>query len=344
MGIRTRPGPGVWFPTVRTGTGTDVFTETLVAGLMARGVPAEITWLPLRAEYAPWTVAAPCRPPWAQLAHVNTWLHPRFLPADIPVVATLHHAIHQPVLTAHKGLPRSLYHRYWVRPIERATISRADTVVAVSRFAAESARRNVVDRPMLVVANGVDTTQFTPAARESHSPFRLLYVGGWKKLKGVDLLPAIMRELGEGFELFYTGGAPAPSGGVGSRVPKNMHNLERLIGRDAVANAMRDADALVFPSLSEGFGLVAAEAMACGLPVIASRGSSLEEVVIDGRTGFLCPPGDSLAFAQAARRLASDRELLTAMAEQARHRALTCFSLETALDAYLEIYRALLDK
>ena len=44
--------PAIWFPAVRTGTGTDVFTERLVAGLIARGIRAEITWLPLRAEYA----------------------------------------------------------------------------------------------------------------------------------------------------------------------------------------------------------------------------------------------------------------------------------------------------
>ncbi len=50
-----QPKPAIWFPTVRTGTGTDVFTERLVKGLNEQGIKAEITWLPLRAEYAPWT-------------------------------------------------------------------------------------------------------------------------------------------------------------------------------------------------------------------------------------------------------------------------------------------------
>ena len=88
--------PAIWFPAVRTGTGTDVFTERLVAGLIARGIRAEITWLPLRAEYAPWSVAIPQPPAWATVCHINTWLHPRFIPARLPVVATLHHAIHDP--------------------------------------------------------------------------------------------------------------------------------------------------------------------------------------------------------------------------------------------------------
>jgi glycosyltransferase involved in cell wall biosynthesis len=343
VGILTYSELGVWFPTPRTGTGSDVFTETLVEGLHARGVRAQITWLPLRAEYAPWSVPLPDTPRWANVAHVNTWLHPRFLPADLPVVATLHHAIHQPSLDARKGLLRAFYHRYWIRTMERATMTRADAVVAVSRYAAESARKNIVDRPMLVVPNGVDTAQFHPAARKVQSTFRLLYVGGWKKLKGVHMLPAIMSELGDGFELFYTGGrAVAASEKAG--FPDNMHDLGRLAGRDAVVDAMRSADALLFPSLSEGFGLVAAEAMACGLPVIASGGSSLDEVVDDGETGFLCPPGDIRAFAEAARRLARNREWLDAMADHARQKASTCFSLQAVVSAYLEIYQTLADK
>ena len=104
----------VWFPAVRTGTGTDVFTERLVAGLSARGIKSGITWLPSRAEYAPWTVAAPEPPSWANVAHVNTWLHPRFIPRHLPFVATLHHCIHDPALRQYKGQLRTAYHRDWI--------------------------------------------------------------------------------------------------------------------------------------------------------------------------------------------------------------------------------------
>jgi glycosyltransferase involved in cell wall biosynthesis len=333
----------VWLPAVRAGTGSDVFTETLVAELRARGVRAEITWLPHRAEYAPWTVPVPDVPPWANVAHVNTWLHPRFLPTSLPVVATLHHAVHEPLLASHKGLARAAYHRHWIRRTERVTIAKARVVVAVSRFAAESARRNIIERPMQVVPNGVDVKKFKPSPRTAHSRFRLLYVGGWKMLKGVHLLAAIMRELGAGFELSYTGGPAAKSTASGLPLPGNMHDLGVLVGRDAVAGAMQSADALLFPSFSEGFGLVAAEAMACGLPVIGSRGSSLEEVVDHGSTGLLCPAGDIGAFVEAARRLSREPELLSSMADQARKRACACFSTDAMLSAYLTIYRALVE-
>jgi len=330
--------PAVWLPTVRTGSGSEVFTERLVNQLCKRGLRAEITWLPLRAEFAPWTVAIPTPPVWANVAHVNTWLHSRFLPKDMPVIATLHHSIHHPDLKPYKGSLRSLYHERWVVPIERRTMRRADDVVAVSVFAAETARRTLLDRPIQVVCNGVDVEQFKPAARRSvHQPFRLLYVGKWAPLKGVDLLAPIMRELGNGFELLYTGGPAAEIDRA--KQPSNMRDLARLRGTAAVVQAMQDADAFLFPSRTEGFPLVAIEAMACGLPVIATHGSSLAEAVEDWASGILCMQDDVEAFAEAARRLVNDRELCERMAVAARQRAVEQFSIERMVDAYVRIYR-----
>src|SRR5699024_2169885 len=155
---------------------------------------------------------------------------------------------------------------------------RADKVVAVSQFVADTARKYLTDVPMEVIYNGVDTELFRPGTRQRQpgEPFRLLYVGSWIARKGVDLLPPIMRELGDGFELRYTGGPAADKNRAD--MPPNMRDIGRLNGPGAVVAAMQDVDALLFPSRSEGFGLVAAEAMACGLPVIATCGSSLVEV------------------------------------------------------------------
>lgn len=332
------PVPAVWFPAVRAGTGTDVFTERLCAGLNRRGIRAEITWLPLRAEYAPWTVRVPKPPAWANVVHVNSWLHPRFLPKGLPIVVTVHHAIHDPALDPYKGLARTLYHRWWIRLVERRTLHHADVVVAVSKFAADIARKYVLDRPMRVIYNGVDTNVFRPGGRERKpgEPFRLLYVGGWKKLKGVDLLAPIMRDLGDGFELVYTGGKAANRDKAG--MPPNMRDIGRLDGEVAVAEAMQDADALVFPSRSEGFGLVVAEAMACGLPVVATRGSSLTEVLEDGEAGILCQQDNIKAFESAARKLATDARLVTGMSRAALDCVRGGFFIERTSDAYFRLY------
>ena len=332
--------PAIWFPAIRTGTGTDVFTERLVAGLRARGLRAEITWLPLRAEYAPWTVRVPKAPEWATVCHINTWLHPRFIPRQLPVVATLHHSIHDPALKPYKGWLRAAYHRWWIAPIERRVLRRADRVAAVSRFVADMARQTLCDVPMEVIYNGMDTALFRPGSRvrQSDEPFRLLYVGSWMARKGVDLLAPIMRELGDGFELQYTGGPAAQSESAG--MPANMHDLGRLSGPQVIA-AMQDADAFLFPSRSEGLPLVAIEAMACGLPVVGVRETSLSEVVEHGVTGLLCPRDDVSAFVMAAQALASDIQRRDAMAQAAHHAANTRFSFNPMVDAYVRHYQAL---
>lgn len=330
--------PAVWFPAIRSGSGADVFTERLAAGLRGRGLRAEITWLPLRAEYAPWTVPAPRPPEWANVVHVNTWLHSRFIPKDLPVVATIHHAMHHPAVRLYKGPVRATYHRCWIAPNERRVLRRADKIVAVSRFVAETAKQTLLDAPMQVIYNGVDTDKFRPGGRrrKSQEPFRLLYVGGWKKLKGVDLLRPIMRKLGNGFELRYTGGSSAERDRA--YMPANMHDIGRLYGEDAVVAAMQDADALLFPSRSEGLPLSAIEAMATGLPIIAARGSSLVEVVEDGTTGLLCNLDDVAAFASACRRLASDAAVRSGMTCAARGRAIVSFSDRRTVESYIGVY------
>ncbi|MFT4177979.1 MAG: glycosyltransferase family 4 protein [Thermomonas sp.] len=329
--------PAIWFPTVRCGTGTDVFTETLVNGLRQRGVRAEITWLPHRAEYLPWTVPVPKPPRWATVAHVNTWLHPRFLPKQLPIVATLHHSIHAPALRPYKGITRAAYHRYWIAPNERNVLRRADKVIAVSHFVAEVAKRELCDVPIEVIYNGVDTERFRPASEKHQSgkPFRLLYVGSWMRRKGVDLLAPIMRELGDGFELRYTGGPASERDKAG--MPPNMRDLGRLSG-DEIITEMQDADALLFPTRSEGLPLTALEAMACGLPVIATHGSSLPEVVTDGETGLLCRQDDVGMFVEAVRSMASDPGRRAGLSNAAMRRVTDEFTGRRMIDAYLDAY------
>ena len=156
--------------------------------------------------------------------------------------------------------------------------------------------------------------------------------------KGVDLLTPIMRELGGEFELQYTGGVSADQDRPS--LPANMRDLGRLPVSQAAA-AMQDADALLFPSRSEGFGLVAAEAMACGLPVVCMRGTALDELVEHGVTGMLCPRDDVFAHAVAVRRLAQDRQLHQSMRQAAREVALARFSGAAMVDAYVRLYRGL---
>ena len=329
--------PAVWFPAIRAGSGADVFTERLVEGLLQRGIRAEITWLPHRAEYAPWTVPVPLPPAWATIAHVNTWLPWVFLPRDIPVVATVHHCIHSPELYRFKSWAQAVYHRIWIKPVETKVLKRAEVVTAVSQYTAERTASVFKYSDINVIYNGIDIKgDFqTYANRNMHTPFRLLFVGNWSVRKGADLLYPIMKKLGADFELHYTADLPDPMTDQEENIkcigrPKNLADL---------AAAYREADALLFPSRLEGFGLVVAEAMACGLPVIASNSSALPEVVEDGVTGILCMQDDVASFAAAAQRLAREKVLWEQMSLASRERVAERFSIEQMVDGYIQIYQ-----
>lgn len=330
---------GIWFPTVRTGTGTDTFTERLVDGLNNQGIQAGITWLPLRAEYAPWSVTIPIPPKWATIAHVNTWLNYRFLPKNLPLIATLHHSIHDPELQQHKGWLRQLYHQYWIAPNERKVLHRANHVVAVSKYVANMAQKTLCDIPIQVIYNGVDTNKYKPdyQQKKPNTPFRLLYVGAWKKLKGIDLLAPIMRELGDDYVLHYTGGKMAENDKI--NMPKNMYDLGRLSDSEVI-KAMQNADALLFPSRSEGLPFVAIEAMACGLPILGSDIKPLIEVV-NNTTGFLFSLKDqNLLF----NFLSNKRSDLETMRMNARSSIEKQFSNKQMIINYYNCYRTIQDQ
>ncbi len=227
---------------------------------------------------------------------------------------------------------------WWIVPNERRVLRRADHVTAVSQFVVDMARKTLCDVPMQVIYNGIDTDLFRPGnrVRQPGEPFRLLYVGAWRKLKGIDLLAPIMRELGDGFELYYTGGSAAEKDK--KHMPDNMHDLGRLSQAQVIA-AMQNADVFLFPSRSEGLPQVVIEAMACGLPVIAMSGTAVDEVVQHGHSGYLCSCKKPQDLAQLVRESSSTWPLLRQAAS-----ASVCerFGYGCMLAGYSALYERLL--
>lgn len=336
--------PAVWLPSVRTGSGTDSFTERLVQGLRRQGYRAEIIWLPHRAEFAPWSVAVPRCPAWANVLHVNSWLATRFVPPPLPVVATVHLCVHDASFAGYRSAMQALYHRGWIRQQESRMLRRATVVTAVSSQTAVQTRHVFPSIDPMVIHNGLEANAAWHSQRRPRrdGPFRLLYCGNWSLRKGVDLLEPLMRLLGDGFELLFT---PDRTGGTGGfPVPPNARSLGRLAGDEALAEAYRQADVLVFPSRIEGLPLVPIEAMACGLPVVASDASSVTEVVRHGETGFLTPAEDVAALAAAIIALRDDPARWAAMSGAARRRQAAEFSEELMVAGYLAAYRRALER
>jgi glycosyltransferase involved in cell wall biosynthesis len=112
--------------------------------------------------------------------------------------------------------------------------------------------------------------------------------------------------------------------------------------RTDVPALMKAADICVHPSLWEGFGLTLLEAMAAGTCIVASRVSTIPEVVLDGETGWLVPPGDSDALGAAILRLLADPARRRELGEAGRRRAAETFSVERMTRATETLYGELL--
>jgi glycosyltransferase involved in cell wall biosynthesis len=111
--------------------------------------------------------------------------------------------------------------------------------------------------------------------------------------------------------------------------------------RRDVPALMHAVDVFAMPSVWEGFGLVLLEAMAAGRPIVASRVATIPEVVLDGETGILVPPGDAPALAEALVQMAHDRQLAAGLGEAGRRRLQQHFSLQKMVADTELLYREL---
>jgi len=139
----------------------------------------------------------------------------------------------------------------------------------------------------------------------------------------------------------------------GGRVSRTIDRLglaqivrcESGISDDELAILYAEAQVAVVPSLYEGFSLPAIEAMACGVPVVATTGGALPEVVgTDGETGLLVPPDDPEALAAGIRRIMDDPELAARLGAGGRSRVLGRFTWEATARGTAEQYRVVLEE
>ncbi|MBI4434142.1 glycosyltransferase [Candidatus Uhrbacteria bacterium] len=233
------------------------------------------------------------------------------------------------------------------RCVKRVLARRTARIVAVSDAVRMRSIRwdGIPARLLTVIPNGVDTDQFHPMPGTPHAEFRLLTVGRLVPQKGHDILIdalATMRDQLPRVELDILGDGPCRAALEAQvrafRLQDRVHFLG--IHRD-LPQQYPTADCAVFPSRWEGFGIAAVEAMACGIPVLATRVDGLAEVVVHGVTGVLVPSNDPLALAQAIRDLAHDRPRRLLLGAAGRRRAQECFDIRRVVDRYAALYTEL---
>mgnify|MGYP001191274088 FL=1 len=272
----------------------------------------------------------------------------------IPLVSTIHHPITHDLrlaLDAARSPVERLLIRRWhsFLHMQKRVARGLDHVVTVS----ECSRRDIgadfgIDPARVdLVYNGIDTAVFRPLPDTPRHPRRLMATASADApLKGLRYLLLAYAELlrdDPGLELLVIG-RPQPGGkteqlldrlGLAGRV-----RFESGISTETLVQRYAEATVAVVPSLYEGFGLPAGEAMACGVPVVATDGGALPEIV--GDAGVTVPRGDAAALAAALRGLLRDPARRQALGIAGRRRIVDNFSWSVCAGAMVAYYRRVL--
>lgn len=268
----------------------------------------------------------------------------------LPVVATVHHPItrdRELALAAAPDWGHRLLVRRWYSflGMQRKVVQQLRHVITVS----EQSRRDIAEafaRPVAdtrVIPNGIDTELFTPQPELSRQPMQLITTASSDQpLKGLSVLLRALAELQTEFpELtLLVIGKLKPEGAT----ERELHALgltdkvffrSGLSSKELVAHYATATMAIV-PSLYEGFGLPAAEAMACGVPLICSDGGALPEVV--GDAALLVKAGDVDALANAVRKLLCDAKLCAELSQAGREHVVERFSWSAVARQLTDFY------
>lgn len=203
------------------------------------------------------------------------------------------------VLTEHSSTISALHlERPWQVPLVQQAVAASSRTICVSTPLAQAMARFAGGKELSVIPNVVDTDTFClPAARRARSPFRFLAVAFLRPAKCIDLLlRAFARAFGGDGDVTLEIAGDGPLAESLAQLARTLGVAEQVkflgqLTRSEVREAMWRSHVLVLPSRNETFGVVLIEAMATGMPVIATRCGGPEDIV-DDSNGVLVPVGD----------------------------------------------------
>lgn len=270
----------------------------------------------------------------------------------VPLVATIHHPIQvdrRLELAEARGGRRLALRRWYAFTRMQARVARSlPKLLTVSNAARDEIAREMGVKPerIAVIPNGVDAELFHPLPNRSRRPGRIVATASADvPIKGLTpLLRAFAQVRVQRPAELVVIGRPRSNGPIPRLLDQlglngSVRFLSGLSDKELVG-LYAEAQAAVVPSLYEGFSLPAVEAMACGLPVVATTGGALPEVVgPDGEAALLVPPGEPQALAQGIARVLADAGLRRRLGAHGRARVLARFTWEAAARATVERYR-----
>ncbi|HEV8630445.1 MAG TPA: N-acetyl-alpha-D-glucosaminyl L-malate synthase BshA [Thermoanaerobaculia bacterium] len=263
-------------------------------------------------------------------------------PHPLPVVTTLHGTD----ITLVGNDPSFMETTRW-------GIEQSDAVTTVSE-ALRTSTRDIfgISRPITVVPNFIDPSRFlrvagSPGARRWAKPGErvLVHISNFRPVKRVDDVVEVFHRLRKRFpvRLLMVGDGPERA-----RVEQRCRQhgscgeLTFIGNLPLVEEVLVGADLFLLPSESESFGLAALEALACKVPVIATRAGGIPEVIEDGVCGLLYPVGDVDGMAEGAARLLADEPLRQSFGEAGRRRAVERFAVDKVVAQYRQLYEGVL--
>jgi len=274
----------------------------------------------------------------------------------VPLITTIHHPLSEDQKADFQQLwefPHRIRRAvYYPLLMHKMVVPKLECLVTVSKTAAQTISRayNIESSRVKIIYNGVDTESFQPNPKIKKKKNQLVFVGNTEdRKKGIRyLLEALLYLPPQVKLLVVDGGAPRHTVMEELLRRFNLKNRVKTTGKiptDQVARAYQESEIAVVPSVYEGFGFPAAEAMACGLPVVSTDGGALPEVVgKDGETGLVVPRQDSRALARAINLLLKNPVLRKKMGERARKRILENFSWEVCARNFVQLYQEMIEK
>ena len=273
----------------------------------------------------------------------------------VPIVATIHHPL--PIdtksdLSQLTGV-RSRFKRAMMYPpfMQGIVARKLDMVITDSRASADDIGQIFKVKPdkTRVVYCGVDISTFSPNGYVKQ-PNKLIMVGRTDdRKKGVIYLLKALKMIKDVCDIKLTIVDEVYPFSLAYLLAEKYGIMDRItftgrISTEELVQHYGQSEIAVTSSIYEGFGLPAAEAMACQIPVIATTGGSLSEVVKHGHTGILVPPANASALANAILRLINDEPLRKTLGEAGRKRVESNFTWQRTAQATANVYREAIAK
>ncbi len=276
-----------------------------------------------------------------------------FLRRWVPVTATVHHPLHIDRI-AYLEQGRSYWEKLKMKrffsfiAMQNRVVPRLDGLITVSE-AAKQANAKAFGIPVesvRVIFNGVNTEVFRPLGLK-RIPNRLLVVTNTEdRKKGILYLFQALRLLPPEVKLTVVDEVNEQSYAYGLRKEMNLESRVTFTGRLTIERLVEQynlATVAVVPSVYEGFGLPAAEASACGTPVVSTTGGALPEVIAHEESGLLVPPMNPDALASAIKTILNDSELRQRLGTGGRKRVERLFTWEKAAKEHINYFREVIN-